>query len=117
MTSPATHAAPTTSGGANSVPLAALRAVLADYVADHPDADADLYHHDAKGTAVRVVDPTFRGMHRTERHDRLWSYLGRLSAEELADVMYTVKIAPGEEDDPRNRLFEEERPRSVAAAA
>jgi stress-induced morphogen len=76
--------------------LEQIRGALEHYQQDHPDARIDLYRKDAFSVRVRIIDPRFRKMSRTERHSMVWRYLDSLPDEAVADVSMLVLIAPSE---------------------
>jgi hypothetical protein len=76
--------------------LEQIRSALELYQRDHPDARIDLYRNDACSIRVRIIDPRFRRMSRTDRHDLVWKYLDSLPDEAVADISMLVLITPSE---------------------
>jgi stress-induced morphogen len=77
--------------------LDSIRDALDGYLADHPQAVISLYRQNAVSVRVRVVDPAFQGLEKSERHSRVWSYLERLPDEIQGDISMLVPLVPGEE--------------------
>ncbi|MEO6809473.1 MAG: hypothetical protein ABI353_10230 [Isosphaeraceae bacterium] len=83
--------------GKTDATLESMRTALDGYLVDHPRAMISLYRQNAVSVRVRVVDPGFRGLEKSERHALVWRYLDRLPEEVQGDVSMLVLLAPGEE--------------------
>lgn len=90
--------------------LRAVAAVLDQYLADHPGAEAELYRRGNHLVRVRVVDDRFAGLTRGQRHQAVWDYLLRVPEEVLSDVSYVVAITPGERDTGSSIEFDHPTP-------
>jgi stress-induced morphogen len=76
--------------------LRQVQAVLERYQADHPSAVVDLYRHGPYSIKVRVIDPSFAGVRRGARHQRVWSYLATLPDEQSSEVHTLLPLTPEE---------------------
>ena len=70
--------------------------VLGNYQADYPDAQIDLYRQNAVSVRVRIIDPSFVGQDRIQRHKLVWSYLDPLPEEVQSDISTLILLAPNE---------------------
>ena len=73
-----------------------INAVLKGYEHDHPRAVIDIYRQNSVSVRIRIIDPDFRGLERSERHERVWKYLEKLPDEAQADVSMLVPLCPDE---------------------
>ena len=73
-----------------------IAAALEAYTADHPLAEAAVYRHDPVSVRVRVIDPDFAGVGRSERHTAVWRYLDAVPDEVVSDISMLVPITPDE---------------------
>jgi hypothetical protein len=69
---------------------------LEQYLRDHADAEIDVYRQDRFSIRVRVIDPSFAKLQKSERHARVWSYLDNVPEEAQSDVSMLVVITPDE---------------------
>ncbi len=70
--------------------------VLALYQAEHSQAQIDLYRQNSVSVRVRVIDPDFRSLSRSDRHELIWQYFQPLTEEEQADISMLVLLTPDE---------------------
>jgi len=75
----------------------AIAKAMEAYLEDHRDAKVALYRHNSVSIRIRVIDPTFRSMSKSERHALVWQYLEKLPEEVGEDISMLVVLAPGEE--------------------
>ena len=69
----------------------------------------DAYRYNSASLRVRIVDPSFEGLSREERDDRVEKFLAELPAEIQADIINLVLLYPGEpEKSFRAFLFDQE---------
>ncbi len=71
-------------------------AALKTYKADHPRAQIALYRQNPVSIRVRIIDPDFHGLERSERHEKVWKYLETLSDEFQDDLSMLVLLTPNE---------------------
>ena len=82
-------------------------AALDGYARDHPAAQIDVYRINPVSVRARVIDPTFAGTGRPERHDTVWRYLESAPDAAQAEISSLVLIAPGEQGrSAANTAFE-----------
>ena len=75
-----------------------VKAALNDYEAQHPGAVATLYRHSPASIRIRVVDRTFKGMSKGDRHDQLWDFLtARLDEDVQQEISILLPLAPEEQ--------------------
>lgn len=74
----------------------AIKGALARYGSDHPRAQVDLYRINPGSIRVRVVDPRFHRVNRTNRHALVWSYLEELDTEIVDEIGWLLLLSPQE---------------------
>lgn len=91
--------------------LNAIASALQAYQSDHAGARITMYRQSPYSIRVRVVDPAFESMSRGQRSRLVWSYLGRLSEDQQADVNMLLLRTPDEiEGSLANVEFEDPGP-------
>lgn len=70
--------------------------VLRRYEKEHPEAKADVYRRNSVSVRIRVIDPSFFGLSKTERSRRLWQYLHQLPERAQSDITVLLLLAPDE---------------------
>lgn len=70
--------------------------VLRRYESDHPSARIDIYRRDRFSVRIRVIDDSFAGMSRVERHELVWSYLDQAPDAAIEDISTVLTLMPGE---------------------
>lgn len=73
-----------------------IKHVLQNYEHDHPEAEIELYRQNPVSVRVRIIDPSFAGMTRTQRSQLVWRYLDPLSEEEQSDISMLLLLTPQE---------------------
>jgi hypothetical protein len=68
---------------------------LEAYEADHPGARIELYRRNPASIRVRVIDEDFLGVSRSDRHNRVWSYLQTLPDEVQSQVSLLIPVTAG----------------------
>jgi stress-induced morphogen len=76
--------------------LKKISEVLRKYEADHPGADIDLYRQNPVSVRLRIIDPTFAGQGRVQRHQLVWQYLDQLTEEVQSDISTILLLTPAE---------------------
>ena len=69
---------------------------LKNYEKGNPQAQIDLYRQSPVSVRIRIVDPSFRGMDKSNRHQRAWQFLEQLPEEIQGDISMLVLLAPDE---------------------
>ena len=83
--------------GKSDPALQAIVNALANYEADHPRAEIVAYRHGSVSIRVRIVDPDLAGTSRSDRHDKVWSYLEPLPEDILSQISILLPLTPDEE--------------------
>jgi stress-induced morphogen len=71
---------------------------LEQYLADHPDAEIEVYRQNQVSIRVRVIDPAFRTLSRSERSRMVWPLLRQLPEDTLGEVSMVLLISPEEKE-------------------
>jgi hypothetical protein len=71
---------------------------LQRYQADHPEAEIEVYRRNQVSIRVRVIDPAFRTLGRSERAKLVWPLLHELPEETLSEVSMVLLISPEEKE-------------------
>lgn len=69
---------------------------LKQYEAGHPKAVIEVYRKNSVSIRVRVVDPDFRTLSRSERSRLVWPLLRELPEETLSEVSMVLLLSPEE---------------------
>jgi stress-induced morphogen len=69
---------------------------LEQYAVDHPKADIEVYRKNSTSIRVRVVDPSFRTLSRSERSRMVWPLLRELPEETLSEISMVLLLSPEE---------------------
>lgn len=69
---------------------------LDKYAAEHAKAKIEIYRQNDVSVRVRVIDPEFEGMDRSDRHDLVWSMLEDLPEEVLWEISVLLLLTPKE---------------------
>jgi stress-induced morphogen len=81
----------TSDGGLQSVAEA-----LANYAAQHENADIVVYRHNAVSVRIRIVDPDFEGITKAKRHDIVWDVVKDLPEEQQSEISLLLLLTPDE---------------------
>lgn len=76
--------------------LSAVKTVLAKYEAAHPYAEIVEYRQNSVSISIRIVDPGFAGMSRTDRHNEVWRILDELPEEIQSQISVVLLLTPDE---------------------
>ncbi len=76
--------------------ITSVRDSLLDYERQHSHAQIDIYRHNSISIRIRVVDPCFAGLRKSDRHARIWEHLEKLPAEIQGDISMVVLLSPEE---------------------
>ena len=69
---------------------------LEKYEAEHPKAEIDVYRKNKVSIRVRVTDPAFQKLSRSERSRMVWPLLRELPEETLSEVSMVLLLSPEE---------------------
>lgn len=84
--------------GPRTAVVDSLKAVLDEYERQHPGAVATLYEQNSASVRVRVVDPKFAALSKSQRHDQVWDFLAaRLSDDLLQQISVLLLLTPAEQ--------------------
>jgi len=84
-------------GTSDSV-INSLKSALEAYSIHHAQALIDLYRQNRVSVRIRIIDPDFRGLERSERNRQVWNYLQGLPEEIQSDVSMLLLLTPEETD-------------------
>lgn len=91
--------------------LDSVRESLEDFDRRHPHARIDIYRRNSISVRIRVVDPCFTGLRKSDRHALVWEQLKTLPDEVLGDISMLVLLSPDEVDGSfANLEFEDPAP-------
>jgi hypothetical protein len=76
--------------------LRAVVGALEQYQHQHPGSGLEAYRHGQFLIRIRVINPAFRGMTKSERHKAVWPYLNDLPEEVVSDVSTLILLTPEE---------------------
>ena len=94
--------------------LLSVKQALQGYQAAHPTAKIDLYRQNSFAVRIRVIDPGFSGLEKSDRHSRVWQALEGLPEETQGDISMVLTLAFGEESRSMGNLeFEDPSPSIV----
>lgn len=69
---------------------------LLDHVTQHPEGQIVLYRQNSISIRIRVIDPCFANLRKSERHALIWKHLACLPEETQGDISMVVLLTPGE---------------------
>jgi hypothetical protein len=73
-----------------------IKSRLERYQEDHPDAEISLYRQNPASVRVRIIDPRFVDMDRSDRSDSVWTYFKGLPDEVQSDISMLVLVTSRE---------------------
>jgi stress-induced morphogen len=76
--------------------LDAVMTVLAKYESQHPRAEIVGYRQNSVSIRIRIVDPDFANISRTDRHDTVWRVLDELPEEIQSHLSTILLLTPDE---------------------
>lgn len=82
--------------GKSDSALEAIVKSLAKYETAHPRAEIMAYRQNSASIRIRVVDPDFANVSRSDRHDAVWGYLEGLSEDVLSQISVLLALTPDE---------------------
>jgi stress-induced morphogen len=82
--------------GVSDAALDQIAAVLTAYQVEHDRARVDVYRQNSVSVRIRIIDPDFHGLDKSQRHAAIWQLLEQLPEEVQADISMLVLLAPNE---------------------
>ncbi len=76
--------------------LDAVMKVLAKYESRHPRAEIEGFRQNSVSIRIRIVDPDFANVSRTDRHDEVWRVLDELPEEIQSHLSTILLLTPDE---------------------
>ena len=73
-----------------------IAAALAVYEQTHEAAVCFVYRYNPAAIRVKIIDPTFHGRSKGERHDYAWGFLQGVPEDILAQISVLLCLEPGE---------------------
>jgi len=73
-----------------------IAAALEVYEHTHEAAACFVYRYNPAAIRVKIIDPTFHGRSKGERHDYAWGFLRGLPEDILAQISVLLCLEPGE---------------------
>src|SRR5260221_5551492 len=80
--------------GKSDSALEAIVKSLAKYEAAHRRAEIMAYRQNSASIRIRVIDPDFASVSRSDRHDTVWSYLEGLPDDVLSQISVLLALTP-----------------------
>jgi hypothetical protein len=74
----------------------AVIVALAKYEAQHPHAEIEAYRQNSVSIRIRIIDPDFSNLDKTERHNEIWRFLDDLPEEIQSHVSTILLLTPNE---------------------
>jgi stress-induced morphogen len=82
--------------GTTDESLEAVSAALAKYAALHSQAEIEGYRQNSVSIHLRIVDPDFRNISRSDRHHIVWEFLNELSEDVSTQLSSLLLLTPEE---------------------
>lgn len=76
--------------------LKALVTALGRYERRHPRARIEAYRRNSVSVRIRVINPEFRGLARSEREEEVWRAFDNLPDETVAEISMLLLLTPDE---------------------
>jgi hypothetical protein len=76
--------------------LLSIKNTLLPYTGQYSEAEIVLYRQNSISIRIRVIDPSFDGMEKSERHTRIWKYLEKLPEGVQSDISMLFLLTPEE---------------------
>ena len=76
--------------------VAHIAAALEVYEHTHEEAACFVYRYNPAAIRVKIIDPTFHGRSKGERHDYVWGFLRSVPEDILAQISVLLCLEPGE---------------------
>jgi len=82
--------------GETDLAIESLEKVLAKYEHEHPSSEIELYRRSNVSIHTRIVDPDFKGISLSDRHDTLWRMFEELPEETQSEISVILLLTPEE---------------------
>jgi hypothetical protein len=82
--------------GKSDSTIESIKSALAAYQKANAGAKIDLYRQNSVSVRIRIIDASFVGMTKPERHDKVWHYIEQLPEEAVSDISMLVLLTPKE---------------------
>ncbi len=73
-----------------------IASALEAYESSHADAECSVYRYNPAAIRIRIVDQSFRGLSKGDRHDYAWGFLRSLSEDTTSQISVLLCLEPGE---------------------
>jgi stress-induced morphogen len=73
-----------------------IEATLDQYVRAHQGAKRKVKRQNSVSVRLRVIDPSFRGLDRVKREERVWAALDNLPDEAKSQITFVLLLTPEE---------------------
>jgi stress-induced morphogen len=73
-----------------------IASVLSEFENSHENAECIVYRYNPAAIRIRIIDETFEGKSKGERHDYAMDYLRSLSEDVLSQISILLCLQPGE---------------------
>lgn len=73
-----------------------VRDVLQEYAEAHPHAEIRIYRKNCVSIRIRIIDPDFKGMSKSDRHNQVWQLVEKMPEDTQKDISVLLLLAPDE---------------------
>lgn len=87
---------PITVRGSSDSVLDAIRDSLKGFQTDHPNAKIEIYRQNSVAVRLRIIDPDWKRLSKSERHQVVWRELENLPEEDLFHLSTILLLTPEE---------------------
>jgi hypothetical protein len=77
---------------------------LKEYETANPRARIDVYRQNPVSVRIRIVDPAFKGLEKSERHTNVWRFLAALPEDVQGDISMLLLLSPEEKKGSMGNL-------------
>lgn len=91
--------------------LEQVKAAMEEYLTRSPGAKIQLYRQNSVSIRIRIIDPSFKGLSKGERHDLIWPLIEKLPYELQQDISVLLLLTAEEmKESLMNIEFEDPSP-------
>lgn len=76
--------------------LQAVADALARYEEQHAQANIVIYRQNSVSVRIRVVDPDFANVSKSDRHEAVWAFIKDLPEEQQSEISVLLLLTPEE---------------------
>lgn len=87
---------PITIRGKSDKNIKKIITVLEKYETVNEQAHIDIYRQNRVSVRIRIIDPSFQGLDKPERHSKIWHYLEKLPEDAQGDISMLLLLTPDE---------------------